>query len=202
MLRRAPVTAGLLAAIAAVFVLEVISGGSESREVLIRLGANWGVGIAQGELWRLVASMFLHIGLLHLAVNGWALYQLGSLMEIWVGSARFATVYFASGISGSVASFLWTSWIRGAPESVSAGASGAIFGILGALIAFLVRRRDRLTPAARSLLGQLLFWAGLNIFLGLTAPGIDNAGHMGGLALGWLFGLFVQPREAPRSPGV
>jgi rhomboid protease GluP len=196
-LRAAPVTATLLAAIGAMFLVEMASGGSTRIDVLVALGANVGVKVAEGEVWRLLASMFLHIGLLHLAVNGWALYQLGALMEIWIGSARFVGLYFVSGIAGSLTSFLWSYEIQGRGEVVSAGASGAIFGILGALIGFLLRRRGRLTSQARSLLAQLLFWAGLNLFLGFTIAFIDNAGHLGGLATGFVLGLGLKarPRE-------
>lgn len=194
LLRRAPVTAALLVAIGAVFVLETVLGGSTNQQVLVLLGAN--VWPLHGEYWRLLASMFLHIGLLHVAVNGWALYQLGSLFEIWVGSARMALTYFAAGLAGSAAS-LWLT-LSASPVSLSAGASGAIFGILGALIAFLLRRRQHLTPAAKSLLMQLLFWAALNVFLGLSAAGIDNSAHMGGCVTGLLIGAFLRGREPQR----
>ena len=194
-LRAAPVTATLLVAIGAMFVVEMAFGGSTRTDVLVTLGANVGREIARGQVWRLVASMFLHIGLLHLVVNGWALYQLGALMEIWVGSIRFAGLYFVTGIAGSLASFVWSHHLRGREDVVSAGASGAIFGILGALIGFLLRRRDRLTPQAKSLLGQLLFWAGLNVFLGFSIAVIDNAGHLGGLATGFVLGLGLKARK-------
>ena len=196
-LRRAPLTATLLALIAFMFVVETVVGGSTRQGVLVLLGANrWPL---YGQYWRLVASMFLHIGLLHVAVNSWALYQLGALFEIWVGWKRLATVYFASGILGSAAS-LWFTLRPADGPSISAGASGAIFGILGALIAFLFRRRDRLTPQAKSLLFQLLFWAGLNVFLGITSPAIDNSAHMGGFATGLLLGTFLQSRRELRRP--
>lgn len=180
-------TSLLLLAIGAMFVLETLAGGSTNERVLLALGANYAPYVRAGEYWRLLASMFLHIGLLHLLVNGWALYQLCSLMEIWVGSWRLAVVYFLSGIGASIASVLWT-------QGLSAGASGAIFGVLGALITFLVRRHHRLRPEARSLLFQLLFWAGVNIFLGATMPGIDNFAHLGGFAVGLVSGLMVGER--------
>jgi len=192
--RRAPVTAALLAAIGAVFVVETVLGGSTNEQVLVLLGAN--VWPLHGEYWRLLASMFLHIGLVHVLVNGWALYQLGGLFEIWVGSARMALVYFAAGLTGSATS-LWLT-LSATQASLSAGASGAIFGILGALIAFLLRRRDRLTPMAKGLLLQLLFWAALNVFLGLSATGIDNSAHMGGCAVGLLIGAFLRGRQPER----
>lgn len=188
--RRTPVTTLLLVLIAIAFLGETVLGGSTHPDVLELLGANFPPRVLGGhEYWRLVASMFLHIGYVHLLVNGWALYQLGSLFEILLGSGRLLLVYFVSGIAGSLASVMFT-------RSLSAGASGAIFGLLGALIAFLLKRRGNLTPQARSLLMQLLFWAGLNVFLGFSTPGIDNAAHLGGCAAGFLLGLGV--KERPR----
>lgn len=194
-LRHAPLTAVLLAAIGLVFVLETLAGGSTNQAVLLQLGANrWPLA---GEWWRLVASMFLHIGLVHLVVNAWALYQLCGLFEAWLGSSRLAVVYFGSGIAGSLASLVFT--LEGTAR-VSAGASGAIFGVLGALVTFLALRRDRLRPEAKSLLFQLLFWAGLNVVLGFSAPGIDNGAHLGGFAAGLALGAVVAPRPRPRPP--
>ncbi len=150
--------------------------------------------------------MFLHDGFLHILFNGWALYQLGSLFELWLGSSRLFATYFLSGIAGSFASVLWNTFGRGDLERPSVGASGAIFGLLGGLIAFLLRRRSRLTPLAKSLLTQLLFWAGLNLFLGATFPLIDNAAHIGGLVAGLAIGLLLRdrtervPAPAPPAP--
>lgn len=205
--RRTPVTLLLLAAIAAGFLLEIRAGGSTDPQALMTLGANQAARVWSGEWWRLVASMFLHDGLLHIAFNGWALYQLGSLFELWLGSPRLLLTYFAAGISGSLASVLWNTHLGGdALFRPSVGASGAIFGLLGALIAFLLRRRSSLTPLAKSLLRQLLFWAGINIVMGVSVRLIDNAAHMGGLAAGLLLGLAFRdeteraPRPAPAAP--
>ncbi len=189
---RTPVTNLLLGAIVLMFVVETLLGGSTRIEVLVFLGANVPELVAQGQWWRLVAAMFLHIGMIHLAVNGYALYQLGHLFESLVGSGRFLAVYFGAGVAGSIASVIFT-------RGVSAGASGAIFGLLGALLGFLLKRRDRLTPAARSLLAQLGFWAVINIFLGFTVPQIDNAAHLGGLAVGLAAGFLVAPRQIRRA---
>ncbi|HYX24842.1 MAG TPA: rhomboid family intramembrane serine protease [Thermoanaerobaculia bacterium] len=193
---RTPVTTFLLVAIAAVFLLETLRGGSTDPRVLLALGADYPPYVQQGQYWRLVTSMFLHIGVLHLLVNGWALYQLGGLFELLLGSGRLLLVYFVSGIVGSIASNLFT-------RSLSAGASGAIFGVMGALIAFLMKRRGMLTPQAKSLLMQLLLWAGINVFLGSTTPGIDNAAHLGGCAAGLVIGFFLneRPRYEP-VPGL
>lgn len=189
-LRHTPVTALLLAVIIGVFGLEWYSGGSTDTEVLTRLGGNVKERVLEGEWWRLVTSVFLHIGIFHLFVNGWALMQLGTLFERWIGSGKLLFAFLLCGIAGSAASVAWRA------EGLSAGASGAIFGLLGTLITFLLRRREMLVPAAKSILSQLVMWAGINIFLGFSVPGIDNAAHLGGLAAGLVLGLIL--RERPR----
>src|SRR4051794_11945717 len=196
---RTPVTSVLLVAIAAVFVLETVRGGSTNPQVLLALGADYPPLVQQSQYWRLVTSLFLHIGVLHLMLNGWALYQLGGLFEILLGSGRLLLVYFVSGIAGSIASNLFT-------RSLSAGASGAIFGVMGAIIAYLVKRRENLTPQAKSLLMQLVLWAGINVFLGFSTQGIDNTAHLGGCAAGFAIGLFLKDRPRyrlePAAPGL
>ena len=188
LLRRSPLTAVLLVAIAAAFAAETALGGSTHTGVLVYLGANVPELVLAGQWWRLFTAMFLHIGVPHLLLNGYALYQLGGLFESWMGSPRMAVVYVLSGLAGSVASLFF---LR---RGLSAGASGAIFGLLGALVAVLLKRRERLTPAAKQLLVQLVMWAGINVVFGLTTPGIDNAGHMGGAVAGFLLGLLMRPR--------
>jgi rhomboid protease GluP len=185
--RRTPVTTLLLLAIAAGYVVQMVLG-----DPVIEAGANYGPAVLHGEWWRLVTSMFLHGGLLHLALNGWALYQLAGLFEIWLGSARLLLVYFVSGIAGSLAS----AFISDVP---SVGASGAIFGLLGALISFLLRRHEDLTPQAKSLLMQLVGWAVINVVFGFSVKGIDNAAHLGGAAAGLLLGFVLRPRVRPAT---
>lgn len=191
MLRRTPATLLLLIAIVAGYGLQLLTS-----DQVTEMGANYGPAIRAGEYWRLVTSMFLHGGLLHLALNGWALYQLGSLFEMLMGSSRMLLVYFATGIAGSLASAVFT-------QKPSVGASGAIFGLLGALIAFLLKRRGALTPQGKSILSQLVGWAVINVFFGFTNPGIDNSAHLGGCAAGLLLGFLVpEPRRAlPPPPG-
>jgi rhomboid protease GluP len=191
--RGAPLTWLLLAGIGAVFALELTTGAIQDPRVLVRLGALVPVLVWAGEWWRLLTAMFLHGGWLHIALNGWALYQLGGIFEAWMGSARMALTYFASGLAGSLASLFF---LRG---DLSVGASGAIFGVLGALVGVLIRRRDRLQPQAKALLTQLLTWAGINVFLGFSTPNIDNAAHLGGAAAGLVLGLLLRP-TAERQP--
>src|SRR5262249_30762661 len=126
-----PITNVILAINLAVFAGMTFFGaapGRSTREDLIRWGASYGPLILQGQWWRLVTSMFVHIGIFHLIVNMWCLWNLGRLAEISLGRATFLLVYFATGVGGGLASLLWH------PNIVSAGASGAIFGIAGGLI--------------------------------------------------------------------
>jgi rhomboid protease GluP len=195
---RARATRALLVLILIGFAWEIYNGvppvgvGREDLMALIRSGSIDPFIVETGEWWRLVTAMFLHIGLLHLLFNSWALYQLGGLFELMFGARRFLTIYFVSGIVASLASVLFT-------RSIAAGASGAIFGILGALIVAIRRSpRWRHESWTRGLVQQLLFWAALNVFLGFTVPGIDNAAHIGGMITGMIFGLV--PHGAPPPP--
>lgn len=192
MRRHSPITFALLAIIVVVFGFEVVAGGSKNTQVLYALGAIVPDLFASGQYWRLLAAMFLHIGILHLALNLWALYQLGGVFEMLFGSKRFAVTYFVSGLVASAASAMFT-------NGLAAGASGAIFGILGALIVAIRRSpRFRHAPWGRGLVQQLLFWAAINIVIGFTTPGIDNAAHIGGFLAGLLLGL--QPHRVPPPP--
>jgi rhomboid protease GluP len=181
----------LLAANALVFLAMTVAGGSTDTEVLIRFGAKVNALIAEGEVWRLFTSMFLHIGLMHLAFNSYALFALGLEVERLYGSARFLVIYLLAGLWGSLASFALG-------QGLSAGASGAIFGLLGVLVAFFLRHRDMFGAFGRQRLISLLGVVGVNLFLGITTPGIDNLAHLGGLlsgaALGWALAPDYQMR--------
>ena len=149
--------------------------------------------VLRGEVWRLIASMFLHGGWLHWLSNSWALYQLGTLYEVLFGSKRFTLIFFATGI------------VRRhrqrdpAPNGPAVGASGAVFGIMGAFI-FSIRRSPlyRHQPWTRSLIGQLVFWIAVNIAIGYSLPFIDNVAHLGGLIAGLILGLI--PHRVPPPP--
>ncbi len=161
--------------------LMTMSGGSTDTEVLIKFGAMYGPLLAQGQYWRLITPIFLHVGVMHLAFNSYALYQLGSVAETVYGGKRFLMVYFVAGATGSVFSFLFT-------RSVSAGASGAIFGLLGALVYF-----GRKEPGffRRGFTGNLIAIIMINLFIGFTYPGIDNFAHIGGLIGGYISAHFA-----------
>ena len=186
---RSPVvTWGLLATNGLIWLAVAAVGGTEDPEVLLDFGAMFGPLIANGEYWRLFTAMFLHFGLPHLALNGFGLYIFGPLVEKTFGHVRFLTIYILAGLSGSVASFLFNS------ISVGVGASGAIFGVLGALAAFFVVQRRVLGRLGQRNLTGLLVLAGINLVFGWVTPGIDNAAHIGGLAAGFALGLALAPQ--------
>ena len=185
--RRTVVTWGLLAINVAVWTAMELSGGSENEDVLLRFGAMFGPLIANGEYWRLFTAMFLHVGFMHLLFNGIGLLIFGRLLERIFGHYRFTTIYVLAGLSGSVASYTFN------PVGIGAGASGAIFGVLGALAAFFLLRRDFLGNVGRRYLSALGLIATINLFLGFIIPGIDNWAHLGGLGGGIVLGLALSP---------
>ena len=186
--RRPVVTWSLVAANVVMWLATTVAVGSDETEVLIEFGALFGPLIAEGQYWRLFTATFLHVGFLHLAFNGFALFIFGPLVERAYGHIMFLAIYVLSGLAGSVTSYVFNS------ISIGVGASGAVFGVLGALAAFfLVHRRTFGSIAQRNLTG-LLFLAGANLFYGLLTPGIDNWAHMGGFAAGFGLGVALSPR--------
>lgn len=157
----------------------------------IKYGANNGAATTDGEWWRLLTSMFLHYGILHAALNMWALFNTGMFLEKLQGRALFAITYLGSGLAGGFASILWNG-----DRVWSAGASGAVFGVIGAIAGFAVRERQSIPRnVLRGMMGSSLAFAGYNILFGFSISGIDNAAHLGGLAggfaLGWLLAIPV-----------
>ncbi|OJW05499.1 MAG: hypothetical protein BGO49_02025 [Planctomycetales bacterium 71-10] len=177
-----------VAAWAAMVASGVPAGDPDSGD-LLAWGANDAVRVAvQGEAWRLPASVFLHGGVLHLAVNMWALAGMGPLVERLYGPLRFAALYMAAGVGGALASTAI------GPARTSVGASGAIFGVLGAILAFLLVRRRAIPPSVlKPLRSQSLGFVIFNVAFGAAVPTIDQAAHLGGLATGFLAGLALAP---------
>jgi rhomboid protease GluP len=145
--------------------------------------------IGAGQWWRLFTAMFLHIGILHVGLNSWALYLLGREAEQLYGRLRFLIIYLLAGLTGSVASMT----VLPALTHVSAGASGAIFGIIGVLLAYYLRYRNQLGAAGRAQLYNIALIAALNLFLSSQIPNIDNWAHLGGLIGGTTLGLLLAP---------
>ncbi|HEX6230190.1 MAG TPA: rhomboid family intramembrane serine protease [Actinomycetota bacterium] len=182
----------LLVAIAVPFVLEIVLGGpgalgdGPTAARLIDMGALQPVLIAGGEYWRLFTAMFLHAGLLHIGFNAYALWLFGTFVESSFGATRMLLIYFVAGFLASVASYVW-----GPINSVGVGASGAIFGIFGAFIAYNYRRRHL------AMASQNLRWATTLLILNLLlafgfSSLIDWRAHLGGLVAGVMTGFVAE----------
>ena len=162
--------------VAMFFVMEIL-GGSERISVLIQCGAKVNLYIVgRNEWWRLITATFLHAGIMHLAFNGMSLYFWGPTIEILFGKWKFLCLYMMAGFLGSAASFAFSA-------SVSVGASGAIFGLLGGILYLRTQHKE----AFKRFFGvQVFLIIGLNLYNGFVNSGIDNFGHIGGLIGGFL----------------
>jgi membrane associated rhomboid family serine protease len=173
-----PVTLALMAVNIGVVVVELgINGSFDNNNVFLK-GVLWGPFVAQGDWWRLVTAMFLHANIWHIAVNMWSLYIVGSILEQVIGRWRFLLLYMVSGVAGSAGALVWS------PTQPTVGASGAIFGILGAL--FVLERRGSISTG-----GQVAGMIVLNLVITFTLSSVISVGgHVGGLiggaALMWM----------------
>ena len=180
--RRAPVTLLLAGIMVGVYGLSVALGGATEPEVLAVLGAKVNHLVAQGEWWRLVSSVFVHVGVLHLVGNGYALFFLGRMVENGLGRRWFLVIFVRSGVGGALASF------HASPHP-SAGASGAVFGVMGGAIASGFKHRRTIPPRLlRQLAMSLLPWLALALSYGFVGDHVDNAAHLGGLGVGLALG--------------
>jgi membrane associated rhomboid family serine protease len=174
------------------FALALMGGSGE----LLQAGFISRDTVADGEWYRLVTSMFLHLGIVHLAFNMYALYLFGPLLEQLYGHLDYLVIYFLCGIGGGVMTILF------APNSSAVGASGAIFGLFG--VAFMVSRRRHLLlgPQARAVLSQVGALLLVNLVFTFAIPGISWTGHIGGLLVGGLIGLLLAPTNVPTMGGL
>jgi membrane associated rhomboid family serine protease len=169
-------TITLIAINIAVFLLE---RGGDSSTYVFRKGALTGVGVANGEWWRVGTAAFLHANALHILFNMYALWLLGRALERYIGTARFLAIYVVAGITGSAGALLATN-----PDTATVGASGAIFGLMGALL--VLERRG--VPLVGPILPVLL----INLVITLAYPGISIGGHIGGVIGGLLAALALE----------
>ena len=160
-------------------------GGAE----LLALGGNR-LAETRSEPWRLLSATVLHAGVLHLALNMWALWDTGRVAERIYGNLQFLVLYLGAGLAGSIASLFFTG-----RTAVSVGASGAILGVVGALLAVIWLRPGGLPPALlRPLQSSLLVYIGVSLLLGFTVGGVDNAAHVGGLLAGFALAAILDSR--------
>lgn len=171
-----------------IFILMVATGTNAflpANEDLVAWGANFRPVTLENGWWRLLTCCFLHIGIIHLALNMYALIYIGVLLEPLLGTARFLTAYLVTGIAASVTSLAWHDL------TISAGASGAIFGMYGVFLAMLTTNLIE-KSARQSLLTSIIFFVGYNLVNGLKG-GVDNAAHIGGLISGMAVGYIFYP---------
>ncbi len=192
----------VLLANAAVFVVMGFCGAGwfevASMTPYIRFVANNGAATTDGEWWRLLTSVFVHYGMVHLLLNAWALFQSGHLVERLFGRSIFAVIYLGSGVMGGFTTLFWKG-----DRVWSAGASGAVFGVYGALIGYLLREKKEVPGGVfKPLLTSALVFAAYNLLYGAANPRIDNAAHLGGLltgaVLGWCCALPLDLEQRAR----
>src|ERR1700733_3644027 len=192
-MRRLPlpaVTLGIIAANVLVYAAMGLSGVSWTQPNIldsVKWGADFGPLTLSSDWWRLFTSTFVHFGIIHIALNMWCLWNLGSTLEPFMGRKVFGVMYVASGLAASLVSTAWDPW------RVSAGASGAIFGVAGALVSYFALKK---TPLDRALVNRNLKSLGIFIFYNLLygASGhVDNSAHIGGLIAGLILGAAIPP---------
>lgn len=176
------VTYVIMAICAVVFLLTYILGkGSTDGYTLYQFGAVMSSAVRNGEIWRLLTGTFLHAGFIHLFANMYSLFIIGSQLETFVGKRKFVFIYLISALSGSLMSCIFS-------DSLSVGASGAIFGLLGSMLYFGYHYRLYLGSVLKNQIIPIIL---LNLFLGFSLSGIDNAAHIGGLIGGILSTMAV-----------
>ena len=184
-----PITTTLVGMNVAVYVAMALTGVSPLAPTipqLLKWGANWGPLSLGAEPWRILASNYVHAGIIHIALNMWCLWNLGFLAERVFDPWMYVLTYTFCGLAGSLASLWWH------PIAVGVGASGAIFGLAGALIAALYLGHLPISKQAiQGTLKSLLIFAGYNLFFGAAIPGIDNSAHIGGLLTGLALGAVL-----------
>src|SRR5213592_945060 len=191
--RRPRFTYIFLAVNIGIFLLMSLAGGTTNEATLMAFGVKSNAEINQGQIWRLVTPIFIHIGLLHLFFNSYALWIVGPQVEKLYGSTRFVILYVVTGVAGVFGSYFYH------PQSISAGASGAIFGLFGVLLVFGIRYRRSIPPFFKRAVGTgVLPVIVINLIIGFTIPGIDNSAHIGGLVTGAALALLV-PYQKPRD---
>lgn len=166
------------------FLLTVLDGGSTNQMTLMKYGALYGPLVKEGEFYRLVTCMFLHIGFMHLIFNMFVLYIFGSELESLVGWKKYSIYYFLSGIGGSVATFFFNNTV------LTAGASGALFGVMGVFLA-LIHKKIIITEEYKKTITSFI---AINIVITLMVPGISITGHLGGLIVGYILGYLTNKR--------
>lgn len=191
-IRKEPVTVVLILINVLVFIAVELTGTSQNAWHVLDYGAAYTPYIVQnGEVYRLFTSMFLHFGIEHLVNNMLVLFVLGSRLEQVIGKLRFLFIYLAGGMAGNIFSLILE--LRNQDFSVSAGASGAVFAVMGAMIYVVIRNKGWLGDLS---MRQILVMAVFSLYFGFTSSGVDNAAHIGGMIAGFVLAVLIwHPRK-------
>ncbi len=187
--RQYPLTYGIIAINVLVYMVSALLSGSiidMDMRTLVEMGALYGpLTVLQGEWYRLFTAMFLHGGMTHILMNMFSLYLIGRGVDIYFEKKAYVSIYLFSGLLGGLASLYMH------PDSVGIGASGAIFGVFGALAGFFLAHRERIADHSRAFMKDFGIVLGLNLVMGLSIPSIDVSAHVGGLVVGLIGGFVI-----------
>ncbi len=175
---------------AAMFLVTELTGSSLDAEHMLEMGAAYSPYIQEGEIYRLFTSMFLHFGISHLINNLILLIFIGDCLERAAGRIKFLIIYLGGGLFGNLLSYRLE--LNSGDFAVSAGASGAIFAVVGAMLYIVIRHKGQFEDIS---LQRLLMMAVLTIYYGATASGIDNAAHVGGLLAGFVLAVVLYHKK-------
>ena len=185
-LKKAPVTVLLILANILVFTAVEFTGGSEDTMHMLQCGAAYTPAIMQGEYYRIFTSMFLHFGPQHLGNNMLVLFVLGSRLERVIGKIKFLLIYLLGGVLGNIISLYLK--LHAQNFAVSAGASGAVFAVMGAMIYIVIRNKGWLGDLS---MRQILIMAAFSLYFGFASTGVDNTAHVAGMVSGFLLAVLL-----------
>lgn len=175
---KSKVTFIFLAIMVVYFIFMTVNGGTTDIQTLIKYGAMFPPLVSEyNQYYRFITSIFIHIGIMHIFFNGYALYVFGPQIEKLMGPKKYFLFFILTGIGGNIATYIFNY------VSVSAGASGSLFGLFGAFLYIVVRHPQMVTPAGKKSILQLL---GINLLLTFLVPSISITAHLGGLIIGFL----------------
>jgi rhomboid protease GluP len=184
------VTAGFVVINALVYVILEVYGDTGSTAYMMEKGAVWPPYVVEGQYWRLLTATFMHFGFEHLLNNMLILICAGMILEKAMGHVKFAILYLFAGVGGSTLSYL--QMLQSGDYAVAAGASGAVFGIIGGLLWVVIRHRGRY----ESLTGKgMIFMIAISLYYGIASGGVDNWGHVGGLIMGFLLCMILYRKQ-------
>ena len=184
-LKKSPANAAFIAIIIVYFIIITLNGGTTDTLTLVKFGALFPPLVKEyGQYYRLITSIFIHIGLMHLLFNGYALYVFGTQIERLIGSKKYIIFFLLTGISGNILTYFLSY------ESISAGASGSLFGLLGAFVYLIHRKPHMMTSEGKK---SILKLVGINVLITVLVPNISATAHFGGLISGYLLSyLFIK----------